>query len=75
MNVVAPGPIDNDFQRNVESGLSQALHRRGQVPRSGDPARPSRQGGGVAETVLFLASDKSAFTTGSVVMADGGMHI
>ena len=24
-NVVAPGPIDNDFQRNVESGLSQAL--------------------------------------------------
>ena len=29
----------------------------------------------VAETVLFLASDKSAFTTGSVVMADGGMHV
>ena len=29
----------------------------------------------VAETVLFLASDKSAFTTGSVLMADGGMHI
>jgi NAD(P)-dependent dehydrogenase (short-subunit alcohol dehydrogenase family) len=26
----------------------------------------------VVETVLFLASDKSAFTTGSVVMTDGG---
>ena len=47
VNVVAPGPIDNDFQRNVESGLEPgAGHRRGQVPRFGDPARPSRQGGG-----------------------------
>ena len=36
VNVVAPGPIDNDFQRNVESGLSRALGtRRRQVPQFG----------------------------------------
>jgi NAD(P)-dependent dehydrogenase (short-subunit alcohol dehydrogenase family) len=30
--------------------------------------------GKFSETVLFLASDKSSVTTGSVVVANGGMH-
>ena len=47
VNVVAPGPIDNDFQRNVESGLSQALGTdAGKFLDSVDPARPSYQAGG-----------------------------
>jgi NAD(P)-dependent dehydrogenase (short-subunit alcohol dehydrogenase family) len=76
VNVVAPGPIDNDFQRNVESGLSQALRTdAGKFLDSVIPLGRHGKAEEVAETVLFLASDKSAFTTGSVVMADGGMHI
>jgi NAD(P)-dependent dehydrogenase (short-subunit alcohol dehydrogenase family) len=76
VNVVAPGPIDNDFQRNVESGLSQALGTdAGKFLDSVIPLGRHAKAEEVAETVLFLASDKSAFTTGSVVMADGGMHI
>jgi NAD(P)-dependent dehydrogenase (short-subunit alcohol dehydrogenase family) len=76
VNVVAPGPIDNDFQRNVESGLSQALGTdAGKFLDSVIPLGRHAKAEEVAETVLFLASDKSAFTTGSVVMTDGGMHI
>ncbi|MCW5745562.1 MAG: SDR family oxidoreductase [Alphaproteobacteria bacterium] len=76
VNVVAPGPIDNDFQRDVEAGLSLALGRdatsflNGIIPlgRHGTAEE-------VARTVLFLASDQSAFSTGGVFMADGGMHV
>ncbi|MBP7062868.1 SDR family NAD(P)-dependent oxidoreductase [Ferrovibrio sp.] len=76
VNVLAPGPIDNGFQRHVEAGLSQAIGQEagafldGIIPlgRHGLPEE-------IAEAVLFLASDASSFTTGSVLMADGGMHI
>lgn len=76
VNVVAPGPIDNAFQREVESGLTQALGT--DAGKFLDSVIPLGRHGGadeVARTVLFLASEQSAFTTGSVVMADGGMHV
>ncbi len=76
VNVVAPGPIDNDFQKNVESGLSRALGTdAGAFLDSLIPLGRHAKAEEIAETVLFLASDRSAFTTGSVVMADGGMHV
>ncbi len=76
VNVVAPGPIDNEFQREVESGLSQALGTdAGKFLDSVIPLGRHAKAEEVARTVLFLASEQSAFTTGSVVMADGGMHI
>lgn len=76
VNVVAPGPIDNDFQRTVESGLTQALGTdAGKFLDSVIPLGRHAKADEVAESVLFLASDRSAFTTGSVLMADGGMHV
>lgn len=76
VNVVAPGPIDNDFQRDVESGLTQALGAdAGKFLDSVIPLGRHGKAEEVAESVLFLASDRSAFTTGSVLMADGGMHV
>lgn len=76
VNVVAPGPIDNGFQRNVESGLSAALGTdAGKFLDSVIPLGRHAGADEVARTVLFLASEQSAFTTGSVVMADGGMHV
>jgi len=76
VNVVAPGPIDNDFQRNVENGLSQALGTdAGKFLDSVIPLGRHAKAEEVAEMVLFLASDRSAFTTGSVLMVDGGMHV
>ncbi|MGQ0583673.1 MAG: SDR family NAD(P)-dependent oxidoreductase [Reyranella sp.] len=76
VNAVAPGPIDNDFQRTVESGLTQALGTdAGEFLDSVIPLGRHATPEEVAESVLFLASDRSAFTTGSVLMADGGMHV
>ncbi len=76
VNAVAPGPIDNDFQRTVESGLTQALGTdAAKFLDSVIPLGRHAKAEEVAESVLFLASDRSAFTTGSVLMADGGMHV
>lgn len=76
VNVVAPGPIDNGFQREVETGLTQALGTdAGKFLDSVIPLGRHARAEEVARTVLFLASEQSAFTTGSVVMADGGMHV
>ena len=76
VNVVAPGPIDNDFQREVENGLTQALGTdAGRFLDSVIPLGRHATAEEVAQSVLFLASERSAFTTGSVLMADGGMHI
>jgi|GraSoiStandDraft_4_1057263.scaffolds.fasta_scaffold187366_2 NAD(P)-dependent dehydrogenase (short-subunit alcohol dehydrogenase family) len=76
VNVVAPGPIANDFQRNVETGLSRAIGRDagkfldGLIPlgRHGLPEE-------IGRLVLYLASDQSSFSTGGVFTADGGMSI
>jgi NAD(P)-dependent dehydrogenase (short-subunit alcohol dehydrogenase family) len=76
VNVVAPGPVDNGFQQQVEAGLTHALGRdatqllNGMIPL-GRHARSEE----IARAVLYLASDQSSFCTGSVLMADGGMHI
>jgi NAD(P)-dependent dehydrogenase (short-subunit alcohol dehydrogenase family) len=74
VNTVHPGPLDNGFQRAVEDGLARATGRDGaeffnaMIPlgRHGSPEE-------VARSVLYLASDASSFTTGAMLMVDGGM--
>jgi NAD(P)-dependent dehydrogenase (short-subunit alcohol dehydrogenase family) len=76
VNAVAPGPIDNGFQREIEKGLTRALGADGgKFLDSVIPLRRHATAEEVTESVLFLASERSAFTTGSVLMADGGMHV
>ncbi len=75
-NIIAPGPIDNSFQLDVEDRLGKIVGRDGteflneHIPmgRHGSPEE-------VAKMVLFLASDQSSFSTGSVFHADGGMNV
>lgn len=76
VNVVAPGPIENDFQRNVEAGLSRAIGRdAGKFLDGMIPLGRHGRAEEIGRLVLYLASDQSSFSTGGVFMADGGMSI
>lgn len=76
VNIVAPGPIDNSFQKNIEDGITQATGTDGtKLLDSFIPMHRHAKAEEVANMVLFLASSDSSFSTGSVFMADGGMHV
>lgn len=74
VNTLHPGPVDNGFQSDVEAGLGEIIGRDAtaffneQIPL-GRHARPEE----IARSALFLASDLSSFTTGSLLAADGGL--
>jgi len=76
VNTIHPGPIDNAFQHNVEAGITSIIGRDAtqmfdaMIPL-GRHARPEE----VAKSVLYLASDQSSFTTGAMLMVDGGMSV
>lgn len=76
VNVIAPGPIDNGFQKDIERALGEAIGRDAtQLLDSLIPLARHGRAEEIARAVLFLASDQSSFTTGTVLMADGGMHV
>jgi NAD(P)-dependent dehydrogenase (short-subunit alcohol dehydrogenase family) len=72
VNAVSPGPISTPLYGKL--GLSEADLKavsssiQGQVPagRFGNPSE-------IANAVVFLASDESAFTVGAELQIDGGM--
>lgn len=74
VNTLHPGPIDNQFQLDIEKniggmiGLDATALLNDAIPLHRH-ARPEE----IARAALFLASDQSSFTTGSTLMADGGM--
>ena len=74
VNAVSPGPIATPLYSKL--GLSDADRKnvaesiRNQLPvkRFGQPSE-------IANAVLFLASDESAFTVGSELIVDGGLSL
>jgi NAD(P)-dependent dehydrogenase (short-subunit alcohol dehydrogenase family) len=75
VNILAPGPIDNTFQTEIEERLSAITGQNGtQMINQRIPLGRHAQAEEIARSVLFLASDQSSFSTGSVFMADGGMN-
>jgi NAD(P)-dependent dehydrogenase (short-subunit alcohol dehydrogenase family) len=76
VNTIHPGPVENSFQQAVEADLGKLIQRDGaaffneMIPlgRHGAPQE-------IAQSVLYLASDQSSFTTGALLMVDGGMSV
>ncbi|HZF85708.1 MAG TPA: SDR family oxidoreductase [Burkholderiaceae bacterium] len=73
VNAVCPGPVNTRMMRGIEAGLSEDTEAvRAQfaalvgLKRYAEPEE-------VAEIVLFLASDKASYVTGSIYTVDGGM--
>ncbi|MFI0479017.1 SDR family NAD(P)-dependent oxidoreductase [Actinomadura sp. 9N215] len=76
VNTIHPGPVDNDFQAGLEKRLGQVIGADAtaffneQIPLGRHAA--ARE---IAASMLFLASDESSFTTGTTLVADGGMSV
>ncbi len=65
VNSVAPGPTDTNGVAAEWGDVNEELGRALPLGRTADARE-------IAEAVLFLASPKSSFITGSVLHADGG---
>jgi NAD(P)-dependent dehydrogenase (short-subunit alcohol dehydrogenase family) len=76
VNTIHPGPTDNDFQHTIEMEAvgapreesAQAFEQMIPLARHATPEE-------IAQAVLFLASDESAFMTGATMAVDGGLSI
>jgi NAD(P)-dependent dehydrogenase (short-subunit alcohol dehydrogenase family) len=74
VNTIHPGPTQNAFQSAVEAHLTPVIGRdAAQFFDELIPLRRHAQPEEIARAILFLASDQSSFTTGSALVADGGM--
>ncbi len=76
VNTIHPGPIDNQFQHNVEAGLTQAIGRdSGEFFNEQIPLGRHAKVEEIARSVLYLVSDDASFVTGAMLMVDGGMSV
>lgn len=69
VNAVAPGPVETGMLRRF-TGSEEA---KAQLV-AGVPMRRAAQADEIAETILFLASDKARYITGQSVGVDGGVR-
>ena len=73
VNTVNPSPVETRMMRSLEAGLmpTDAAAAK-EMLTSRIPLQRYAMPDDIAKLMLFLASDDSAFITGSVYMADGG---
>lgn len=65
-NAVGPGYIETPLlSDHMDAAATAAIAAKSPMNRLGTPQE-------IAELVVFLSSDKSSFTTGSYIIADGG---
>ncbi|HTU64631.1 MAG TPA: 3-oxoacyl-ACP reductase family protein [Steroidobacteraceae bacterium] len=67
VNVIEPGPIDTDMNRDDERDFVQVLKSGTALGRYGKPEE-------IGATVAFLASKGASFITGATIAVDGGYN-
>ena len=68
VNAIAPGFFESEMTDQYPPGYLESQQPRIPAGRKGDPRE-------LAATVVFLASDASAYVTGQTLAVDGGMTI
>ncbi len=65
INSVAPGLIETDMIQSLDKKVRKTIVETTPLQRIGNPQD-------IANTVCYLLSDKSDFTTGQTLVTDGG---
>jgi len=74
VNTVNPSPVETRMMRSIEGGMGgDAAQQVKDRLAAGIPLQRYAEPEEIARVMLFLASDDSAWVTGAVHMADGGM--
>lgn len=68
VNCIAPGVIETEMNKNLDEETIEGLKEETPLCRIGTPLD-------VAESALFLASDKASFITGQILGVNGGIVI
>jgi 3-oxoacyl-[acyl-carrier protein] reductase len=68
VNAVSPGFIETDMTTAVRNAAGDQIKKKIPVRRLGQPQD-------IANAVLFLASDESAYITGQILNVDGGLTL
>jgi len=66
VNAIAPGIILTDMTKELAREKFDDLVKKSKIPRAGTPEE-------VANVLLYLISDMSAYVTGQVIRVDGGI--
>lgn len=74
VNTLHPGPVDNAFQTGIEKAFSPLIGGGDATALMNSMIPMGRHGRAdeIAQSALYLASPMSSFTTGSLLVADGG---
>jgi NAD(P)-dependent dehydrogenase (short-subunit alcohol dehydrogenase family) len=76
VNTIHPGPTDNEFQRAIElEAIGASAEESAKVFEQMIPLSRHATPDEIAAAVAFLASDESAFITGTTLAVDGGMSV
>lgn len=76
VNSLHPGPTDNEFQHAIEvEAIGRSREESAKAFEQMIPLARHASPDEIAQAVVFLASDESAFMTGHTLVVDGGLSI